>query len=169
MSNENSDIKPKKRLTFLERELNLCKDLAFEKTKLELKSLNLDEQVIDKVMETLIKNLNSVYRRGKKKNEAEEYLEKLLKEGKIEEKTFEKFLEFIEFRETVKNKPFNTLRMVNGILKPFERTSQGHLRACIDYAIEHNYLGVKVEYISFKTFPDNEKEVENVIKRWSDK
>ena len=163
---ENSEKPTKKRLTFLERELNLCPELAFEKTKIELKSLNLADEVIVKVMETLIKNLNSVYRRGKKKNEAEEYLEQLLKDGKIEEETFEKFLDFIDFRETVKNKPFNTPRMVNGVLKPFEKTSQGHLRACIDYAIEHNYLGVKVEYIAFKNFVDNDKKVENVVKRW---
>ena len=163
---ENSEKSTKKRLTFLERELNLCQELAFEKTKIELKSLNVPDNILIKVMETLIKNLNSVYRRGKKKNEAEEYLEQLLKDGKIEEETFEKFLEFIDFRETIKNKPFNTPRMVNGILKPFEKTSQGHLRACIDYAIEHSYLGVKVEYIAFKNFVDNDKKVENVVKRW---
>lgn len=78
-------------------------------------------------------------------------INKTLVPTNVSERLYFKFLEFYDFRKKIK-KPFKTSRpfesMVEKIGKDF--VNEDHLIQCIDFAMDHEYQGVRGEYVKYE-------------------
>lgn len=152
-------MEEKKEIGFFEEELELMKKNVLENILKDKTVKSVDENIVKNIVELSFENIRKIYKSGKKENGALNYLKELYEKKYISEKLYNKFLEYEEFRRIKQKKKFNTVRMVDFILKTqfkinFENYPNGlplkiekHIEMCIDYTIGKNYQGVRKEYI----------------------
>jgi hypothetical protein len=63
----------------------------------------------------------------------------------------EKLIQFIQFRKEIK-KPIKTDRPINAMVNQIGKSfvNEEHLVQCLDYAMDHEYQGVKAEYVKYE-------------------
>ena len=150
----------KEEIGYFDEEIKLMKDKVLEKN-LSLKELkSVDKELITKITNICFENILKAYKGRNKENPALLYLKDLYDKKYISEKLYNKFLEYEEFRRLKQKKKFNTIKMIDFILKTqfkikFEDYPEGlplklelHIIMCIDVTIGRNYKGVRSAYVS---------------------
>lgn len=145
---------------YFAEEIKLMKDKVLEKNLLVKELKNIDKELITKITDICFENILKTYKGRNKVNAALLYLKDLYDKNYISENLYNKFLEFEEFRRIKKKKKFNTIKMVDLILKKefkikFEDYPEGlpsklelHIIMCIDVTIGRNYMGIRSSYVS---------------------
>jgi len=110
-------MEEKKEIGFFEEELELMKKNVLENILKDKTVKSVDENIVKKIVELSFENIRKIYKSGKKENGALNYLKELYEKKYISEKLYNKFLEYEEFRRIKQKKKFNTVRMVDLILK----------------------------------------------------
>lgn len=90
----------------------------------------------------------------KKQDEKIEYIQKL----KISDSYKQKLLEFLAYRKEIK-KPIKSTRGIDLILNEFKNSSEDIAITCIDITMQHEWLGVKAEYIKYANTGNMAKEI----------
>ena len=90
----------------------------------------------------------------KKQDEKIEYIQKL----KISNSYKQKLLEFLAYRKEIK-KPIKSIRGIDLILNEFKNSSEDMAITCIDITMQHEWLGVKAEYIKYANTGNTAKEM----------
>ena len=90
----------------------------------------------------------------KKQDEKIEYIQKL----KISDSYKQKLLEFLAYRKEIK-KPIKSTRGIDLILNEFKNSSENMAITCIDITMQHEWLGVKAEYIKYANTGITVKEI----------
>lgn len=152
-------MEEKKEIGFFEEEILEIQPSILEKALSNREFKKIDKEILEKVINFSFENIIKEYKSNKRENGALKYLKELYDNKKISERLYNKFLEYEEFRRIKQRKKFNTVRMVDFILKTqfkinFDDYSFGlpkkiekHIEMCIDVTIGKNYLGVRKEYV----------------------
>ena len=90
----------------------------------------------------------------KKQDEKIEYIQNL----KISNSYKQKLLEFLAYRKEIK-KPIKSTRGIDLILNEFKNSSEDMAITCIDITMQHEWLGVKAEYIKYANAGNMAKEI----------
>ena len=90
----------------------------------------------------------------KKQDEKIEYIQNL----KISNSYKQKLLEFLAYRKEIK-KPIKSTRGIDLILNEFKNSSEDMAITCIDITMQHEWLGVKAEYIKYANTGNMAKEI----------
>lgn len=90
----------------------------------------------------------------KKQDEKIEYIQNL----KISNSYKQKLLEFLAYRKEIK-KPIKSTRGIDLILNEFKNSSENMAITCIDITMQHEWLGVKAEYIKYANTGNMAKEM----------
>ena len=174
-------MEEKKEIGFFEEEILEMQSEILEKALSNKEMKKIDKDILEKVMNFCFENILKEYKLNRRENGALVYLKELYDSKKISERLYNKFLEYEEFRRIKQRKKFNTVRMVDFILKSqfkinFDDYSLGlpkkiekHIEMCIDVTIGKNYMGVRKEYVKDNEVmaelnnSKNENEFKNIV------
>lgn len=170
---------------YFDEEIKLMKDKVLEKNLSAKEIKNVDKELLTKITDICFENILKTYKGRNKVNAALLYLKDLYDKKYISEKLYNKFLEYEEFRRIKQKKKFNTIKMVDLILKTqfkikFEDYPEGlpsklelHIIMCIDVTIGRNYMGVRKNYVSdaevlkeLREIKKEETKFVNILPNW---